>query len=464
MLQGVPEEGFSEGWSAFQQEAEQLREAISAGDLKRRLTPDHHTGAAAGACQAINQVLDTIIQTYERAMTSVDGMSNGHIPEPFTEGFPGDFARSMHICNDFIDVINRRNIQIGKMTEAAASGNLHVRANADEFSGVNRDIFVGFNTMFDASLAPVQEVERVLTALSQMDLTARVEASYEGDWKRIPTALNTVCSNLGKEVQRISHHTAAMAAASEKLTTTVKALAQGTVETTHMAASAEESSKKVSNRLTAAATGSQEMLNSIREISQNAGKASNVVQSAVTLTDTTTLKMSHLGQSSEEISNVIKVITRIAQQTNLLALNATIEAARAGEAGKGFAVVATEVKELAKGTAKATDEVGERIAAIRRDTKESVDGIAAIASVTKEINEISYTIAAAVEEQTVTTNEMGRNVSEAAQTAVAIAREMGGLAEAARSASASAAQTDSAIADLNNILGQLRTFVSMFRV
>jgi methyl-accepting chemotaxis protein len=464
MLQGAPEEGINEGWNSFLQQVDQLRDAVSAGDLKRRLAPDNHPGAAAGACLAINQILDKIVQTYERAMLSVDGMCNGHIPEPFTDGFPGDFAHSRKICNDFIDVINRRNIQIARMTEAAASGNLHVRANVEEFSGVNRDIFEGFNMMFDASLAPVQEVERVLTALSKMDLTARVEGHYEGDWKRIPTALNTVCSTLAKEVQRIHQHTAAMAAASEKLTAVVKTLAQGAVEASHMAASAEESSKKVSNRLTAAATGSQEMLNSIREISQNAGKASTVVRSAVTLTDSTTQKMSHLGQSSDEISNVIKVITRIAQQTNLLALNATIEAARAGEAGKGFAVVATEVKELAKGTAKSTDEVAEKIAAIRRDTKESVDGIAAIAAVTKEINEISYTIAAAVEEQSVTTHEMGRHVSEAAQTAVAITREMGGLAEAARSASASAAQTDSAIADLNNILGQLRSFVSMFRV
>ncbi|MGA2671637.1 MAG: methyl-accepting chemotaxis protein [Terracidiphilus sp.] len=464
MLQRVPEEGFNEGWSSFQAEVDQLRDAISAGDLKRRLSADSHPKEAAPVCRTINQILDTLIQTHERAMSSVDGMCNGHIPEPFTDGFPGDFVRTKDICNDFIDVINRRNVQIAKMTEAAARGNLHVRANVEEFSGVNRHIFEGFNMMFDASLAPVQEIERVLTALSQMDLTVRVEGRYEGDYERIPAALNTVCSKLAKEVQRINDHTAAMAAASEKLTAIAKGLAQGAVETSRLAVSAANSSMKVSSGLTAAAAGSDEMLNSIREISQNACKASTVVQSAVTLTGTTTQKMSHLGQSSEEISNVIKVITRIAQQTNLLALNATIEAARAGVAGKGFAVVATEVKELAKGTAKATDEVSERIAAIRRDTKESVDGIAAIASVTKEINDISHTIAAAVEEQTATTNEMGRHVSEAAQTATAIAKEMGGLAEAARSTSAGATQTDSAIADLNNILGQLRSFVAMFRV
>ena len=120
--------------------------------------------------------------------------------------------------------------------------------------------------------------------------------------------------------------------------------------------------------------------------------------------------MNKLGESSQEIGNVIKVITSIAQQTNLLALNATIEAARAGEAGKGFAVVANEVKELAKQTAKATEDIGRKIEAIQVDTKGAVAAIEEIGTIINQINDISNSIATAVEEQTVTTNEIGRSV------------------------------------------------------
>lgn len=461
-MEGLEEH--NEGWSSFQVELKQVRDAVLAGDLKRRLDPSAHYPVATSSCRFINDILDTIVQTYDRAISSVDGMAIGRIPEPFQDGFPGDFARARTVCNNFIDVINRRNAQIAKMTEAAANGDLHVRARAEDFTGVNRRIFEGFNSMFDAWLAPVAEIERVLTAMTRMDLTARVEGHYTGDYERIANALNTVCSSLAQEVDRISQHAMVMASASEQLTANTKELASNAAMTSGLATSTARSSEKISAGLAAVADGSAEMLNSIREISQNASRASSVVQSAVEVSSTTTEKISHLGHSSAEISKVIKVISGIAQQTNLLALNATIEAARAGEAGKGFAVVAHEVKELAKCTAKATEEVSDSITAIQNDTADSVQSIAAIATVTNQIRDISNSIAAAVEEQSVTTNDMGRHISDAAQTAATIAGEMGELVAAANSTSANAIQTDSAIAELNKILNQLQAFVAMFKI
>ena len=139
------------------------------------------------------------------------------------------------------------------------------------------------------------------------------------------------------------------------------------------------------------------MTASIKEIAKNSNDAARVVSSAVKMAENTNSTVAKLGESSGEIGKVIKVITSIAQQTNLLALNATIEAARAGEAGKGFAVVANEVKELAKETAKATEDISQRIEAIQGDTKGSVDAIAQITEIINQINDISNTIAGAVE-------------------------------------------------------------------
>ncbi|MGJ5819065.1 methyl-accepting chemotaxis protein [Paludibaculum fermentans] len=451
-------------WNKFEQDTRRLRDAMAAGELQHRLQPFQYEGEAAAACTLINETLDVLTGTFTKAIESVEKMSIGQIPPPFEGGFPGDFAYSKNVCNGFIDVINRRNTQIGRLTEAASRGDLRVRSDVEQFTGANRKIFERFNSMFDAWLKPVAEIEQVLNNLSRMDLTSRVRGEYDGEYGRIAKSLNAVCGALAQEVNNISEHTHVLAAASEEIGAVSHEMARTAEEANQRARSAASSSEQVSSNLTTAADGSREMLTSIREIARNASKAATVVRTAVAVTDSTSQKMNNLGQSSEQIGKVIKVITGIAQQTNLLALNATIEAARAGAAGKGFAVVANEVKELAKGTAKATEEVSGRIEAIQFDTKESVRAIAEIASVTSQINDISHLIASAVEEQTATTNQMGRHVTEAAEAAGAIAAEMNRLAEAVRLTSAGAKQTDTAIADLNHTVGRLQKFVDMFRV
>jgi len=161
---------------------------------------------------------------------------------------------------------------------------------------------------------------------------------------------------------------------------------------------------------------------------------------------------------------VIKVITSIAQKTDLLALNATVEAARAGEAGAGFAVVANEVKELAKQTANATEEISRKIEAIQNDAKSAVSAIASISGVIGQVNDISGTIATAVEEQSATTSEMSRNVAEAARGAGEVAQNIQGVAQAAESTSHGATDSQKAAKNLAEMASHLRELVGRFKL
>jgi methyl-accepting chemotaxis protein len=236
-----------------------------------------------------------------------------------------------------------------------------------------------------------------------------------------------------------------LSSASEELTTVSQQMSANAEETSAQATLVTKASEQVNKNLQTVATGTEEMGSCIREIAKNATVAK-------------------LGESSTEIGQVIKVITSIAQQTNLLALNATIEAARAGEAGKGFAVVANEVKELAKETAKATEDISRKIEAIQDDTKAAVEAIASISGIINQVNDISTTIASAVEEQNATTNEMARNVSEAAQGSSEITQNIAGVAEAAASTSRGASDTQQAAQQLVETSKALRELVGKFNI
>jgi methyl-accepting chemotaxis protein len=169
-------------------------------------------------------------------------------------------------------------------------------------------------------------------------------------------------------------------------------------------------------------------------------------------------------KTAAEIRQVIKVIASIAQQTNLLALNARIEAARAGEAGSKFAVVAREVKELAKQTGEAAEDISRKIEALRSDTKAAVEAITSIGGVINKVNNISSTIAEAVQEQKATTREMSRNLAEAAANAGEISKSIGDVAQAAEGTSTNAIESQKATTQLADISVELNALVAQFKI
>ncbi len=265
-------------------------------------------------------------------------------------------------------------------------------------------------------------------------------------------------------MQAVAETAVNLSSASEELTMVSQQMSANAEETSAQATVVTQASEQVNKNLQTVAAGTEEMGASIKEIAKNATESAKVATAAVKVAETTTATVAKLGESSIEIGQVIKVITSIAQQTNLLALNATIEAARAGEAGKGFAVVANEVKELAKETAKATEDISRKIEAIQGDTKAAVEAIASISGIINHVNDISNTIATAVEEQNATTNEMARNVSEAAHGSGEITENVAGVAEAAAGTSRGAADTQKAAQQLVDMSRSLRMLVEKFNV
>ncbi|WP_029011566.1 methyl-accepting chemotaxis protein [Niveispirillum irakense] len=210
------------------------------------------------------------------------------------------------------------------------------------------------------------------------------------------------------------------------------------------------------------AASAEEMTSSISEISRQVGTSATIARTATERAEGTNRTIQALAKEAEAIGAVVQLIADIAGQTNLLALNATIEAARAGDAGKGFAVVASEVKSLASQTAKATEDISARIAAIQQATGSAVSATLEVTRTIGEINEISTTIAAAVEEQDAATREIARNVQQAAVGTQEISNNISGVQQTAYSTSQSASNVLDASSSLSREAETLRQEVDRF--
>ena len=387
------------------------------------------------------------------------------------------------------------------LSKAAVDGKLSTRADASKHQGDYRKVVEGVNATLDAVIGPLNvsakyvddisvgltEASEVLQAMAANDYTrrfagssklAKITDTYNGDFNTIKNNLNAciealagvgVATNKTAEtvqasLKQIAQNAQALSSSSQQLAATSQQMSSNAEETSAQASTVAGATQQVTTNLNSVATGAEEMTSTVQSISTNAGEAAKVAGEAVKTANSANVTVAKLGESSAEIGQVIKVITSIAQQTNLLALNATIEAARAGEAGKGFAVVANEVKELAKQTAKSTEDISQKITAIQEDTKRAVESIGSITAIINQINDISGTIATAVEEQSATTNEMSRNVQEAAKGSGEISQNIQGVAAAAESTTRGAQDTLKAAQQLTEMAKQLRTLVEQFKI
>ena len=261
-------------------------------------------------------------------------------------------------------------------------------------------------------------------------------------------------------VETINHSVKDLNVASTNLSANAE---QTQRQSSAVAAATEQASANV-DTVSAAST---ELTASIDEISRQVTDAAMVASTATGEAKAATGKISGLESAAQKIGEVIGLINDIAGQTNLLALNATIESARAGDAGKGFAVVANEVKHLAGQTGRATDDIARQVSAIQDETREAVSAIESIANTIERINEMSSSIASAVEQQGAATGEIARNVIQASQGTREVASNISGVAHAAgdtgRMAQTVSSAAETLVQEISDLERQIEEFLNELR-
>ncbi|MBA4790639.1 MAG: HAMP domain-containing protein [Rhizobiales bacterium] len=310
-----------------------------------------------------------------------------------------------------------------------------------------------------------RSTDRLLVELRDAERMREEQAASAGRMEAEKRqVMRDLADRFDQEVSGVVRTVAAAVSQLESSASTMNSSADQTSrQSTVVAAAAEQATSNVQ----IAASAAEELAASVREIGAQVSTAARIAGEATDQATGTVEVVRGLSASAERIGKVVNLITDIAAQTNLLALNATIEAARAGEAGRGFAVVAMEVKTLAEQTSKATDEISSQISAVQGATNEVVRAIEGISGTIRRIDEISASIAAAIEEQGAATGEIAQNVHQAAQGTLEVSSSITTVSTAAadtgrvsgeivRSASDLASQADNLRSQVDNFIERVR--------
>ncbi|MDA9468023.1 methyl-accepting chemotaxis protein [Bradyrhizobium sp. CCBAU 53415] len=311
----------------------------------------------------------------------------------------------------------------------------------DEISVMANTLQVFRESMIEArALTNEQDKDRIAKA----ERAAHIEAKI-GEFE---STVRSALDNLAQSANSMQSTAQSMSNTADQSNALVNAVASA----------AEETSVNVQT----VSAGTEQLSSSIQEISRQVVTSAEIARKAVDEAGATDATVQSLADSASRISVVVDLIQTIASQTNLLALNATIEAARAGEAGRGFAVVASEVKSLASQTAKATDEIRTQIASMQSVTTSAVGAIQGIGRIIGEINDVTTTIAAAVEEQGAATREIARNIQHAAGGTSEVSSNIVGVSTASAEAGTAAGEVLSASDALRREADMLRAEIDAF--
>ena len=339
---------------------------------------------------------------------------------------------------------------VAAIVASAERGDFSARASTRVAEqGLNR-LAEGINAINQSVEEATSEFAAAMGAISQGDLTYRINGVYSGRFAELQRAINMTTERLQEIVGAISSTSQAILLAAREINMGADDLSKRTEEQASSLEETAATTEQLAASVKATAQASRQAASVATEAMQAAQTGGAIAGKAVDA-------MSRIESASTKISDIIRVIDDIAFQTNLLALNAAVEAARAGDAGKGFAVVASEVRTLAQRSSEAAKDISALISSSNSEVGEGVKLVRQAGEQLSQILAASEKVAATIAEISAASGEQASGIDEMSQAVAHLDEMTQQNAALSEQSAASAGLLSGKIAQLNDLVAAFKT-------
>ena len=264
--------------------------------------------------------------------------------------------------------------------------------------------------------------------------------------------INTVSAEILAAIQQQASSMKEQAAALQETSSTME-------EIRETGSQVSEKAKIVAQSAEATSTASEAGLRAVEE-------THNIMESIRLQVEQVAQNIVTLSEKTQAIGDIIATVNDIAEQSNLLALNAAIEAVGAGEQGQRFSVVANEIKNLADQAKESTLEVrgilGEIQGGISSSVMSTEEAVKRVGAGRAKSEISAETIRQLTTTMTASIQAFQQIVAGTGQQQIGIDqvnRALIDIQQATQQTSSGVGQIESAVANLNELSGQLKETV-----
>jgi HAMP domain-containing protein/signal transduction histidine kinase/DNA-binding response OmpR family regulator len=196
------------------EEVERVSSAVgNEGKLGQRLVFDRTGGAWGGKIDAINSMIDNLVQPVREVGRVIGAVARGVLTENMAleiEGRPlrGQFLTNANTINTMLDQLNSFSSEVTRVArEVGTEGKLGGQAQVRGASGVWRDLTDNVNLMASKLTEQVRNIAEVTTAVAQGDLSRKITVDVQGEILRLKDTINLMVDQLNSfagEVTRVA--------------------------------------------------------------------------------------------------------------------------------------------------------------------------------------------------------------------------------------------------------------------